>query len=231
MTTTLRYWTNSARWNRSGFCIGGCFLALLVLFLILGAIVWGGISTYQGAYQMTSREPRHFEPIPSTAAQNAAKLKWGALEAALQRGDAVNFQFSAEDLNAWFFSDGQNSDLVAHLRFGTTADWLVAYLSVPLDFMAEIPGLPSFKHRFFNGRLALRLAIQNGELKIKGIDLEGNGHRLPWLFTGQGYRDTFQQTFEQGFRTRFPGGELLISRLESIQIENGKISVRFREAS
>jgi hypothetical protein len=214
--------------SQGGFCLGGCLLAVAVVLLIVGAVVWGAFSTYQGIYQMTSPQPRSFEPIPSVAEQNAVHLKWRALIDALQKGEELEFNFSANDLNAWFFGDGKNADLIPHLRFRTTEDWIVAEVSVPLSFIAQVPMLPSVRGRFFNGKIAARLAIQKNELKISSLDVEGNGHRLPWLFTGQGYRDTVQQTLEQGIRARLPEGNALLSRLESIRVENGQIIVRFR---
>jgi len=177
---------------------------------------------------MTSPEPRSFEPIPSVAEQNAIRLKWRVLIDALQKGEETEFKFSADDLNAWFFGDGKNADLIPHLRFRTTEDWIVAEVSIPLNFIAEIPTQPSMRKRFFDGKIAARLAIEKNELKISSLDIEGNGHRLPWLFTGQGYRDTVQQTLEQGIRARLPEGDTFLSRLESIRVENGQIVVRFK---
>jgi hypothetical protein len=214
--------------SSDGFCLGGCFLLLVVGVLIAGAVLWGGYSTYQGIYQMTSPHPETFEPIPGAAKQNGARLKWEAFEKALVQGAGTEYRFSADDLNAWFFSNGKNADLVPHLRFRTTGDWIVAEVSVPLDFMAEMPGFPSLRGRFFNGKIAARLAVEKGELKIKGLDILGNGHRLPWLFTGQGYRDTVQPTLEQAMRARLPSGDAFVSRLEFIQVENGEIVVKFR---
>src|SRR6516164_3117002 len=216
--------------SADGFCLGGCLLFLVVALLIAGAVLWGGFSAYQGIYQMTSPRAQTFEPIPATAQQNAAGLKWGAFEKALVQGAGTEFRFSADDLNACFFGEGRNADLVSHLRFRTIDDWIVADVSVPLDFMAEFPGLPSFRHRFFNGKIGARLAVEKNELKIKGLDIVGNGHRLPWLFTGQGYRDTVQKTLEQGMRTRLPQGDAFLTRLESIHVENGEIVVKVRPA-
>jgi hypothetical protein len=208
--------------------MGGCFVLAIVMVLIVGAIFWGAYSTYQGAYQMTSPHPRSFEPIPSVGEQNAVRLKWKALEDSLQKSDNVEFRFTADDLNAWFFADDKNADLIPHLRFRTIDDWIVAEVSVPLNFMADIPILPSLRDRFFNGKIAARLAIEKNELKISSLDIEGNDHRLPWLFTGQGYRDTVKQTLEQGIRARVPDGDIFLARLESIHVENGQIVVRLR---
>ena len=211
-----------------GYCLGGCLLLIAAIVLIAGAVLWGASSTYQGVYQMTSPQPRSFEPIPSVAEQNAVLLKWRVLVDALQKGEEAEFNFSAADLNAWFFGDGKNADLVPHLRFRTTEEWIVAEVSVPLTFMAEIPMLPSMRNRFFDGKIAARLTIEKNELKINGLDIEGNGHRLPWLFTGQGYRDTVQQSLEQGIRTRLPDGDNFLSRLDSIRVEKGQIVVHFK---
>jgi hypothetical protein len=214
--------------SEGGYCLGGCLILVAVIVLIVGAVFWGAISTYQGIYQMTSPQPRSFEPIPSVAEQNAVSLKWRVLIDALQKGEEAEFKFSADDLNAWFFGDGKNADLIPHIRFRTTEDWIVAEVSIPLNFVAEIPTLPSLRNRFFDGKIAARLAIEKNELKINSLDIEGNGHRLPWLFTGQGYRDTVQQTLEQGIRARLPEGDAFLSRLESIRVENGQIIVRFK---
>ena len=214
--------------SEGGYCLGGCLILLAVIVLIVGAVLWGAISTYQGIYQMTSPQPRSFEPIPSIAEQNAIRLKWRVLIDALQKGEEAEFRFSADDLNAWFFGDGKNADLIPHIRFRTTEDWIVAEVSIPLNFVAEIPTLPSLRSRFFDGKIAARLAIEKNELKINSLDIEGNGHRLPWLFTGQGYRDTVQQTLEQGIRARLPEGDAFLSRLESIRVENDQIVVRFK---
>ena len=214
--------------SEGGYCLGGCLILLAVIVLIVGAVLWGAISTYQGIYQMTSPQPRSFEPIPSIAEQNAIRLKWRVLIDALQKGEEAEFRFSADDLNAWFFGDGKNADLIPHIRFRTTEDWSVAEVSIPLNFVAEIPTLPSLRSRFFDGKIAARLAIEKNELKINSLDIEGNGHRLPWLFTGQGYRDTVQQTLEQGIRARLPEGDAFLSRLESIRVENDQIVVRFK---
>src|SRR6202022_2053885 len=209
--------------SSEGFCLGGCFLLLIVGVLIAGAVLWGGFSTYQGIYQMTSPHAQTFEPVPAVAKQNASRLKWDAFEKALAQGAGTEFRFSADDLNAWFFSDGKNADLIPHLRFRTIDDWLVAEVSVPLTFMAEIPTLPSFRKRYFNGKIAARFAVEKNEFKITGLDIEGNDHRLPWLFTGQGYRDTVTQTLEQGIRARLPSGDVFLSHLDSIRVENGVI--------
>ena len=69
-----------------GFCAGGCVLLAVVALVIFGAVLWGAYSTYQGAYLMTSPHPRSFEPLPSAAEQNAARLKWGALRDAWRKG-------------------------------------------------------------------------------------------------------------------------------------------------
>jgi hypothetical protein len=198
--------------------------------LIAGAILWGAYSTFQGIYLMTSPHPQTFEAIPAVTEQNAARLKWDAFEKALAQGAETEFRFSAEDLNAWFFSEGKNTDLIPYLRFRINEDWIVAEVSIPLDFMKEFPGLPSFRSRYFNGKIAAKLAVEKDELKIKGLDVLGNGHRLPWLFTGQGYRNSVQKPLEQGMRARLPDGDAFLSRLESIHVEDGKIVVKFRPA-
>ena len=213
-----------------GFCASGCLFFSAVILVLIGAAVWGGLSTYQGAYQMTSPEPRKFEPPPTAAEENAFRLKFEALRDAVLKGDSAEFRFSANDLNAWLFANGRNSDLADHLRFRTEGDWLVAEVSVPLSFMNEVPLLPSLRTRFFNGRLAARLGVEKGVLKVQNFDLEGNGKRLAWLFTGTPYKQSIADALQKGIRARLPEGDLVLSRLESFRVENNDIVVKFGPA-
>lgn len=213
-----------------GFCATGCLFFSAAILVLIGAVAWGGLSTYQGAYQMTSAQPRKFEPPPSAGEGNAFRLKLEALRDAVEKGDAAEFRFSANDLNAWLFANNRNSDLADHLRFRTEADWLVAEVSLPLRFMSEIPLLPSMRGRFFNGRVAARLMVQNGELKVENFDVEGNGKRLAWLFTGAPYKQSISDALQKGIRARLPEGHIVLSRLESIRVENNDIVVKFKAA-
>ena len=213
-----------------GFCVSGCLFFSAVILVLIGAAVWGALSTYQGAYQMTSAEPRKFEPPPIATEEDAFRLKFEALRDAVLKGDSAEFRFSAKDLNAWLFANGRNSDLADHLRFRTEGDWLVAEVSVPLGFMNEVPLLPSLRNRFFNGRLAARLGVEKGVLKVQNFDLEGNGKRLAWLFTGAPYKQSITDALQKGIRARLPEGDLVLSRLESFGIENNDIVVKFGAA-
>jgi hypothetical protein len=216
------------RFSKSGSCNGGCLVLLAVGCVIIAAIAWGAISAYQGAYQMTSPSPRTFEPVPSPAEEQAFRLKIEAAQEAMTRGQEAEIRFSPNDLNAWFFAGGRNADFADHFRFRTEADWLVADLSVPLSFMANVPLLPSIRNRYFNGRIAARLTIENGELKIQNFDVEGNGKRLPWLFAGQSYKQSLTDAMNKGVETRLPDGDRLMHRIESIKVENNEIIVKLR---
>lgn len=222
------YFCLEKRRSENGSCNGGCLVLLIAGFVVIAAIGWGAISTYQGAYQMTSPSPRTFEPVPSVADEKAFRLKIQTAQEAKTRGQETEIHFSANDLNAWFFAGGRNADFADHLRFRTESDWLVADLSVPLSFMVDVPFLPSIRSRYFNGRFAARLTIENGELKIQNFDVEGNGKRLPWLFTGQSYKQTITEAMNKGIETRLPDGDQLARRLESIRVENNEIIVKLK---
>ena len=96
---------------------------------------------------------------------------------------------------------------------------------VELWFLMLLPGL---SQRFFNGRVAARLAVEKGELTVRNFDVEGNGRRLPWLFTGQSYRQAITDGLKQGIRARLPEGDKLLDRLEGIRIEHDQIYVTLR---
>src|SRR5438132_7047572 len=131
-----------SRFAQSGSCNGGCLVLLVAVFVVIIAIAWGAISTYQGAYQMTSPSPRTFEPVPGAEKEKAFRSKIQAAQAAVTSGQTTEVHFSADDLNAWVFAEGRNADVVDHLRFRTEADWLGDDVGVPHSFMADVRYLP-----------------------------------------------------------------------------------------
>ena len=211
-----------------GACAGGCLVLIIALVLVLGALVWGAVSTYQGAYQMTSSAPRDLGPPPTPAERNSFEYKMALVGKGLQEGGAKEYAFSAADLNAWLWADGANADLARHLRLRIEQDWLVAELSVPLTFMRNVPFLPGINRRFFNGRVAARFAVENHELAVKSFDVEGNGRRLAWLFTGQSYREVIGNGIKQAIRARLPAGALLLDHLEGLRIEHDQVYLTLR---
>ena len=222
--------TNQPKPRSASGCRWGCLLAVCVFVVIVGAIVWGAISTYQGAYLMTSATPRTFEPVagPGDAETVAARLQ--SAQEKLGKGEPAEVRLTADDLNAWFLGNPSNRELAEHLRFRIEEDWLVAEVSVPLVFMSQLPLLPSFHDRFFNGKLAARLSVSNRELTVETFDLVGNGKRLPWLFTSKTYHDSVAEIIKKALKDDFPEDQSLIQGIESIQIANNEIVMKFAKS-
>jgi hypothetical protein len=214
--------------RESGACIGGCLLLALGLTLAVGALGWGALSTFQGALQMTSEGPRSLGAPPTLAEQNTFRAKVSLMQQSWTAGETREFALSSADLNAWLWEADADRSLFTHVRLGLEEDWLVAHLSVPLAFIRTPPFLPNLSRRFFNGRVAARLAVERGELVVKNVDIEGNGKRLAWLFTGQSYRQAIADGLRQGIRRRLPGGDDLLLHLEGVRIANDLLYVRVR---
>src|SRR6201987_377636 len=141
-------------------CRWGCLLLACVFVIIIGAIAWGAVSTYKGAYQMTSPSPRTFPPLAEGGGQ-AVQEKILQAQDGLAKGGAPEVHLTADQLNAWFLSSPNNREMAEHVRFRIEADWLVAEVSVPLTFMARLPFVPGFRDRYFNGKLAGRLSLDH----------------------------------------------------------------------
>ncbi|HEX6563349.1 MAG TPA: hypothetical protein VF020_03640 [Chthoniobacterales bacterium] len=207
-------------------CRWGCLLLACVFVVIIGAIVWGAVSTYEGAYQMTSPSQRTFPPIADGGGQ-AVQEKLQHAQEELAKGGSPEVHLTADELNAWFLGSPNNRELAKDVRFRIEADWLVAEASFPLTFMAQLPLLPGFHDRYFNGKLAVRLSVDHGELKVEAFDLEGNGARLPWLTTSQDFRQTVSQGINKALRDSEPEDQTLLNAIQSIQIANNEIVVKF----
>jgi hypothetical protein len=210
-------------------CRFGCALLLVVFVVIVGAVAWGAISTYRGAYEMTSAGPRTFPPIPEGTGQ-AVQEKLQQAQGELAKGGSPEIHLTADELNAWFLGSPNNRELAEHVRFRIEEDWLVAEVSVPLTFMAQIPFVPGFHDRFFNGKLAARLSIDHGELKIENFDLVGNNARIPWLTTSQDYRRSIAEGINKALRDSEPADQPLINAMQSIKIANNEIVVKFAKS-
>jgi hypothetical protein len=207
-------------------CRWGCLLLACVFVVIIGAIAWGAVSTYKGAYQMTSPSPRTFPPIAEGGGQ-AVQEKLQQAQEELAKGGSPEVHLTADEFNAWFLGSPNNQELAKDVRFRIEADWLVADASFPLTFMAQLPLLPGFHDRYFNGKLAVRLSVDHGELKVEAFDLEGNGARLPWLTTSQDFRQTVSQGINKALRDSKPEDQALLDAIQSIQIANNEIVVKF----
>jgi hypothetical protein len=207
-------------------CRWGCLLLACVFVVIIGAIVWGAVSTYEGAYRMTSPSPRTFPPIADGGGQ-AVQEKFQQAQEELAKGASPEVHLTADEFNTWFLGSPNNRELAKDVRFRIEADWLVAEASFPLTFMAQLPLLPGFHDRYFNGKLAVRLSVDHGELKVEAFDLEGNGARLPWLTTSQDFRQTVSQGINKALRDSQPEDQALLNAIQSIQIANNEIVVKF----
>jgi len=175
---------------------------------------------------MTSPAPRTFPPIVEGSGQ-AVQERLQHAQGELTKGGSPEIHLSADELNDWFLSNPNNRGTAEHVRFRIEADWLVAEVSVQLAFMAQLPFVPGFHDRFFNGKLAARLSADHGELKVENFDLEGNGARLPWLTTSQDYKRTVSEGINKALRESEPEDQALFNAIQSIQIANNEIVVKF----
>jgi glycerate-2-kinase len=60
--------------------------------------------------------------------------------------------------------------------------------------------------------------------------LEGNGARIPWITTSQDYRRSISEAINKALRDSEPEDQALINAIQSIQIANNEILVRFGKA-
>ncbi|HEX4202244.1 MAG TPA: hypothetical protein VHY59_12045, partial [Chthoniobacterales bacterium] len=96
-------------------CRWGCLLLACVFVVIIGAIAWGAVSTYKGAYQMTSPSPRTFPPIAEGGSQ-AAQEKLQQAQEELAKGGSLEVHLTADEFNAWFLGSPNNQELAKDVR-------------------------------------------------------------------------------------------------------------------
>ncbi len=200
----------------------GCVIAsvLAALMVVLLAVV--SFFLYRFTTKMvdeyTGTAPREL-PVVKLTPEERATVKTRLLEfrAAVTAGTPTEpLVLSGDDLNALIEDD---PDLKGKAFIKIEDDVIKGQISIPLESV----GLKMFKGRYLNGEADIKALLISGVLIVTLDSIEVNGKRPPEEIL-QGIR---QQNLAKDIY-KDPKNAEMIRKLESIQIKDGKITIKVR---
>lgn len=198
----------------------GCITAIVLAALMMIVIAVSGYFGYQ-AYiklvdQYTSPTRMNLPKMEmSEQDRKALRERSEAFKKALDKGEDIEpLVLTGDELNVLLAGETGVADRVYFIIDG---DKLKGQVSLPLDAV----GLPGLKGRYFNGKAAFLASLRDGQLVVTVDSAEVNGEPLSEQFlTGLRNANLAEDA------TKDPDNARLLNKLESLQIKDGKVTIK-----
>lgn len=195
-----------------GCVLGGCFTVLLLMVIGTGTVGFLGYRYYTAQLnKFTSTEPADIPKIETSKEEaEAVQKRFEDFKAALVRNESPPpLVLTSDEINAMIST---NKDFNGKL-FVTVEDGEVsAQASIPADM------IPGGKGRYFNGRVSLKVSLENGVLIVTLDDAEVNGESIPSQFL-----DTIRRENLAKDAYKDPKSAEFLRKFERLSIEKDKI--------
>lgn len=218
--------------KKRGCLFYGC-LSVTIVAVIMVVMVTIGVLIVRKAYlntvsQFTDTAPTQFEPVKYSAAeQEALKARVQTFQSGVQQGrDGFELVLSADDLNVLIQDDAK---LRGKLFVAIEADRVKGRISLPLDEVipAEVrKQFTKLQGRYLNAEAGFRVALDSGALDVRLEEMTVRGQSLERnRFLGSVVKDMKTRNLAQDIQND-PTARENISRLDSLQVRDGKIVIR-----
>ena len=198
----------------------GCIIALVLAFLMMVAIALSGYFGYRAYLALvqgnTSTAPMVLPKVEMPEeARKDLHTRIDAFKAALDKGEETEpLVLNADELNVLLSEASQTKGRVYVIVDGSN---LTGEVSVPLD---EV-GLPGLKGRYFNGKATFHASFRDGVFILTAQSAEVNGRPLPDQFMASLRTKNLAEDI-----ARDPKNAALLGKLDSIQVKDGKVTIR-----
>jgi hypothetical protein len=142
--------------------------------------------------------------------------------------DAVNARkgtpplvLTGDEINALIANNPAWKGLKGKVYVTIEGDQIKGKVSIPMDDLAQAPGLSRLKGRYLNGSAALKVSLANGVLAVTIQSLEAKGQSPSPQVMAQLQTINFAQNSAQDPKT-----QEMIGRFESLEVKDGKITVK-----
>ena len=210
-------------------CLGyGCIVAVILFFLVVGGLVWGGRFALRNAVELfTTDVPAAVPTLPGDeAAQRAALEKVANLRGVVRdpKG-AGEFSLSQRDILELLSTTVFNKSVFPEIQ----GDSLVLTFSFPLTALGEWGSarwiIADKLNRYLSGTSRVKALIDNGVVAVTVEDLTLNGQ----VFDGDSLKEATE--YISGFVTSLKDDQTargFLDRIGSLRIQNGEALVRIR---
>lgn len=204
----------------------GC-LSLAIITMVIAVFIGVGIyfakRTLDGLitdYTATSPVPIE-ERIYPEPQMRELQSRLGTFQQAVQQGggQAVDLVLSADDLNALI---ARNPDLKGKVFVRIEDDQIKGQVSVPLPDLGPL----KLRGRYLNGAAAFKIALANGRLEARLEQVSVRDKPLPPLILNELKKQDLAREMQTD-----PEVVRVISRLDSLEIREGKVVIRSKPAT
>ena len=210
----------------------GCFfygcITVLVLTVLVG--IAGFFLVRYGLNKFTAFVEQYTETTPMTLESvEMSKADYQQLDKRVTAfADAVNARkatpplvLTENEINALIANNPAWRSLKGKVYVTIEGDQIKGKVSIPMDDLAQAPGLSRLKGRYLNGSAALKVSLTNGVLAVTILSLEVKGQSPPPPVMAQLQTINFAQNSAQDPKT-----QEMIGRFESIEVKDGKITIK-----
>lgn len=211
--------------KRGCFFYGCIALIIAVLIASVGVVILfryaqRSLSSTVNAY--TDAQPMPLEAVDTSPDKvKAVQDKIAAFKEANQNQKPAELVLTADEINTLIASDPNRQELADHFRLLIEGDQVKARISWPLDNIGPL----KLKGRYLNGTALLNASMEKGKLHATFQDVTAKGKPLPPVVLEKMKTIDFGANFQQD-----PQGAAAVSTIDSIQIKDGHVTIRGKEA-
>lgn len=205
--------------RKSGLSIfkWGC-LTIVILVLLCLLSVWLFFRVQRQKW--TDEQPVPVElPVENSARPPDGARIYRDTRRALESGSAQTMQFDNRELKALLNQAPEFKSMSSQMALQLQDDSLLTRMSIPLQ------GIPGFEGRYLNGDFVFTVQIDQGVPQLKLRSGSVHGKPVPEHFLNQ-INQYGQKELLRRLQTQTD-----LSRIESMRIENGKLTLKLREKS
>jgi hypothetical protein len=203
----------------------GCIIATVLAVLVAILVAIGGYLAWRSFNQMvneyTSTTPKDLPKLEMTPEQRkAVKDRFEGFRKAIEDGTPTeSLVLTSDDINALI---DDNPDFKGKIHVAIEGEKLKGQLSLPLASL----GLTMFPGRYLNGEADLKASLKEGILIVTLDSFEVNGK--------QPDNNVMTQLRQQNLAKdayNSPRNAEMLRKLESIEIKDGKLTIKVRPKS
>ena len=215
--------------KRRGCFFYGCITVLIVMVLVgiafFFAVRYTVTKIAQIVEQYTETTPMTLPTvqISPTDYEQLDKRVTAFADAVNARKATQPLVLTGDEINALIANNPAWKALKGKVYVTIEGDQIKGKVSIPMDDLSQVPLLSRLKGRYLNGAAALKVSLANGVLVVALQSLEAKGQSLSPQIMTQLQSVNFAQNSAQDPKTKE-----MIGRFESIEIKDGKITVKVR---
>jgi len=213
--------------KRRGCFFYGC-ITVLVLMVLVGIagffLIRYGLNKFTAfVEQYTDTKPMLLETVQISSAdyQQLDKRVTAFADAVNARKATPPLVLTGDEINALIANNPAWKGLKGKVYVTIEGDQIKGKVSIPMDDLAQVPLLSRLKGRYLNGAAALKVSLANGVLVVTLQSLEAKGQSPSPQVMAQLKSVNFAQNSAQDPKT-----QEMIGRFESIEVKDGKITIK-----